>query len=379
MSPKRPFLNLVALALVVGGATAVTASTATGTAPAKPVIGKPVAQPSQAAAGKRFAVSFRVTRAGTSTPFTAGKMTVDASIAGQEVAHAASFRGGTVRLSLVVPADAAGKTLKVKVTIKVGGKTVTRVATFRIQGAPTPSLSIGDLTGAEGNAGTTTFSFTVTLSAASTKTVTVDYATADGTATAPSDYAAASGKLTFQPGEKVKTIPVGVVGDLAIEPDETFTVTLSNASGATIAKATATGTITNDDTASPVTAGGYKGATQEGNFVFFSVLPSRMITGFRVNNVSEDCGGGKVSGSVSWGTLAFPIASNGSFTAQGSWTGSDKQGDVEWTSETWQITGLFATATTATGTLSMSDELNYQGAHYRCSSGTVTWSATFQG
>ncbi len=378
MGHRRPFLSLVALALVVGVATAMAASTATGTAPGKPVIGKPVTVPGQPVAGKRFTVSFKVMRAGTITPFTIGKMTMDPSIAGQVVAHTGSFRGGTARLSLVVPANAAGKQLKVKLTIKAGSKSTTKVATFRIQGAPTPSLSIGDVTAAEGNTGTTTFSFPVTLSTASTQAVSVNYTTADATATIPSDYATASGTLTFQPGETAKTIPVSVVADLAVEPDETFTLTLSSQVNAKVTSATATGAITNDDTGAPVTPGAYKGATQEGNYVFFSVLGTRMITGFRANDVSEDCGNGTVSGSVNWGTLAFPIASDGSFTAAGTWTGSDKQGDVEWTSETWKIAGVFATATTVTGTLSMSDELNYKGVHYRCSSGSVTWSATLQ-
>jgi len=87
------------------------------------------------------------------------------------------------------------------------------------------------------------------LSAASTSTVTVAYATANGTATAGSDYTAQSGTLTFSAGQTSKTISVVVNGDTTVEPNETFTVTLSGASGATIARATATGTITNDDTA----------------------------------------------------------------------------------------------------------------------------------
>ena len=111
-------------------------------------------------------------------------------------------------------------------------------------------ISIGDFSLAEGNAGQTAFRFTVTLDQAQTAPVTVDYSTADGTATAPSDYTATSGTLTFAAGETAKTVTVQVNGDTAVEPDETLTVNLANAVGsATIADAQAVGTIGNDDRA----------------------------------------------------------------------------------------------------------------------------------
>ena len=110
-----------------------------------------------------------------------------------------------------------------------------------------PSLSIADASLAEGGSGTRVMTFTASLSAASGQTVTVDYATADGTAVAGSDYTAASGTLTFTPGQTQQTIDVTVSGDTLVELDEAFTVTLSSASNATIADASAMGTITNDD------------------------------------------------------------------------------------------------------------------------------------
>src|SRR2546430_2538583 len=113
-----------------------------------------------------------------------------------------------------------------------------------------PTISINDVSLAEGNSGTTSFVFTVSLSNASSQTITVTYATADGTATtADNDYVAANGTLTFNPGDTSKTITVTVNGDTKFEPDETFTVTLSGATNATIAKAVGTGTIQNDDAA----------------------------------------------------------------------------------------------------------------------------------
>ena len=135
------------------------------------------------------------------------------------IRHRSRSKGGTARLAFVVPANAAGDLLKVKVTIKAGRQSATKVATFRVQERPKPSLSIGDASAPEGNAGTTTPSFPVTLSAPSTQTVSVSYGTADGTATAGGDYTTASGTLTFSPGETAKTIIVAVVGDTAVEQD----------------------------------------------------------------------------------------------------------------------------------------------------------------
>jgi hypothetical protein len=121
---------------------------------------------------------------------------------------------------------------------------------------PLPTLSIDDVAGNEGNAGTAAASFTVTLSAAAAGPVTVNYATADGTGTAGTDYLATSGTLTFAAGQTTKTITVTVNGDTAVEPTETFSVTLSTPSAATIAKATGAGTITNDDVAPAPPGGG---------------------------------------------------------------------------------------------------------------------------
>ena len=92
-----------------------------------------------------------------------------------------------------------------------------------------------------------TLEFAVTLSRAASETVTVDFATADGTAAAGKDYTAANGTLTFAAGETAKTVSVAVLDDAHDEGEETLTLTLSNASGARIADDTATGTIENAD------------------------------------------------------------------------------------------------------------------------------------
>src|SRR5256885_3243288 len=119
---------------------------------------------------------------------------------------------------------------------------------------PLPSLSINNVTVTEGNTGTTNANFIVTLSPASSRTVTVNYATADGTANAPTDYVAIpTTTLTFNPGETTKSISVLVNGDTLDEGNETFTVTLSNPTNATLSTGTGTGTITNDDAPPNVT------------------------------------------------------------------------------------------------------------------------------
>ncbi len=106
--------------------------------------------------------------------------------------------------------------------------------------------SVSDPTTSEGN-GSKDLNFTVTLSAASTQTVTVDYATADGTATAGSDYGPLAGTLTFKPGQLSKTVSVPVIGDTTPELDETVYLRLSGGKNATIAGGEGTGTIKNDD------------------------------------------------------------------------------------------------------------------------------------
>jgi Calx-beta domain len=114
-----------------------------------------------------------------------------------------------------------------------------------------PVLSIGDVTVTQSNSGTTSAVFTVTLSMASTQAITVNYATADGTGTTGGDYQAASGTLTFNPGDISKTITVLVNGDAAFDPAETFFVNLSNAvssaGNTAIAKSQGTGTIVNNN------------------------------------------------------------------------------------------------------------------------------------
>src|SRR5207244_4128568 len=156
-------------------------------------------------------------------------------------------------------------------TVTLSGATNATIAkaigTGTIQNDDAPAvLSIDDVVKPEGTTsstppGTTAFPFTVSLSNPSGQTITVNYATGNvsaigntscaGSNSGSPDYISQSGTLTFAPGETSKPVTVLVCADTAFEPDETFTVTLSGATNATIAKAVGTGTIQNDDALPP--------------------------------------------------------------------------------------------------------------------------------
>ena len=109
------------------------------------------------------------------------------------------------------------------------------------------SLSVGDAVIVEGNQGTQYALVSVNLNAPSNRTVTVNYATADGSARAGSDYAAASGRLTFAPGVTNKTVAVPVFGDRMFEATESFSIRLSGAQRASIGDATGVIAIIDDE------------------------------------------------------------------------------------------------------------------------------------
>ena len=107
------------------------------------------------------------------------------------------------------------------------------------------ALSVADARAEEG--ADETIDFAVSLSRAASGTVEVSYATADGTATAGEDYTRSGGTLSFDPGETEKTVRVPVLDDAVDEGEETFTLRLTNASGAVVADGEAIGTIENSD------------------------------------------------------------------------------------------------------------------------------------
>jgi hypothetical protein len=126
-------------------------------------------------------------------------------------------------------------------TITAGGQT------FTVRQDTLPVLSINNAVINEGNSGETHFSFTVNLSLASSKTVSVNFATVDGTAVAGEDYSPANGTITFAPGETSKNVTVRVAGDYQVEANETFFINLTGAINAAVESEQGTGMILNDD------------------------------------------------------------------------------------------------------------------------------------
>ena len=135
--------------------------------------------------------------------------------------------------------------------------------TIRNNEGRAPTVSVADAQATEGPGAM--MDFAVKLDRALEDTVTVDYATADGTATAGADYTTTSGTLTFAPGDQRKTISVPIAQDAVEDDGETLTLTLSNISGAKLADAQATGTIRNN--APPTGAPTISGTPQVGEIL----------------------------------------------------------------------------------------------------------------
>jgi len=201
------------------------------------------------------------------------------------VAHAGSVNNA---LQSAITYDAAGNRSNYTIT---GGATV-------------PSLSIADASVTEGG----NLVFTVTRAGATGIAISVNYATANGTAVAGSDYTAASGTLTFAVGETSKTITVATTDDTAVESNETLTIALSNpTSGATLNRTTATGTIIDND-ATPISfAISNAAAVVEGGTLAYTVTKSG-TTGLPISVNYATANGSATAGSdytATSGTLTF--------------------------------------------------------------------------
>jgi len=182
-----------------------------------------------------------------------------------------TFLPGAASLVVSVPVT-RDSTIEADETLFLNLSNATGATIFDSQGVGTIQaddgllVSIADKTTGEGNAGFTPISFTVSLNAPAPGAVTVDYATADGSATAPLDYTAATGTVSFATGESSKTVTVQVVGETLQEPYETFLVNLSNPTGgASLGDGQAQGTITNTD-----------GATDRSRLMFHNFVTNRL-------------------------------------------------------------------------------------------------------
>jgi hypothetical protein len=167
------------------------------------------------------------------------------------------------------------------------------------------TVSAGDLSVVEGNAGPTLALLPVTVSGPTSATV--DFATSPGTATSPSDYAATSGTLTFTPSTTTLYVTVSVAGDTEVEPHESFFVELSNPQGVTIVDPQGEVTILNDDSSVTLVIGDVTSTENGGSQVFTVQLSSAVAAAVTVDFETAD---GTATANVDYGpasgTLTFP-------------------------------------------------------------------------
>jgi hypothetical protein len=173
------------------------------------------------------------------------------------------------------------------------------------------SLSINDAAVTEGNNGTVNIDFIISLSGASGQTVTVDYTTVDGTATAGIDYEAVSDELTFDPGETIQPVTIVVNSDILDELNETFFINLSNADGAAIADYQGQGTIYDDDNAGGGT-GEFTVSFQEGVDGYSGTRDTKLLSGspdsnYGSANTLEIDGSPQSSALLYWDVSSIPI------------------------------------------------------------------------
>ena len=339
------------------------------------------------------AFTFTVTRSGGTTGTSSVNYAVTGS--GANVANATDFAGsvlpsGTVSFaanesSKVITINVNGDTtvesnegFTVTISSPVGATITTATATGTINNddtAPLPALAIAatDAVKAEGNSGSTAFTFTVTRSGDTTGTSGVNYAIT-GSGANPADAtdfaggALPSGTVAFAANETSKTVTVNINGDTSVESDEAFTVTISSPVSATITTATATGAINNDDTgAVPALAiAATDAAKAEGNSgsaaFTFTITRSGDTTGISsVNYAVAGSGGGAANatdftgGVLPGGTVTFAanetskvitISVNGDTTVE-----SDEGFTVTLSSPS----GAAIATATATGTINNDD------------------------
>jgi hypothetical protein len=226
-------------------------------------------------------LSFTVTRSGS----TSGAVSVDYATADGTATGGSDYTAGsgtvsfaagetTKTITVATTDDAAqesSETVIVNLTNATGGATIADnqgVGTILDNDTP-PSISIGDASVTEGGG----LSFTVTRSGSTTGAVSVDYASADGTATAGSDYTSASGTVSFAAGETTKTVTISTTDDALQESNETVLVNLSNPTGgATISDAQGVGTINDNDT--PLTLAISDASALEGQRLTFTITVS---------------------------------------------------------------------------------------------------------
>ena len=312
-----------------------------------------------AASGKRVTVDYADTETGTAlagvdyTTVTGGSLTFEAgtttrTFAVSVIGDTLSEADETILVSLGSPTNAT-----VSSTAGTGTGTITDDETPSTLSISSPSVN-------EGNSGSKTLTYTVTLSPASGQEVTVDWTEGTGsTATSGTDYTAITGgSLTFPTGTTRREITVSVTGDTTEEPNETVVVTLSNASGATIATGTGTGTIVNDDgyllsIDSPSVAEGDSGSANLTFTVTLSAAKSQQVTVAYADAGTGTATSGTDYTAITAGVLTF-AANETSKTITVSVTGDASDEENE-TVEVTLSSAVGATISTATGTGTITD------------------------
>jgi hypothetical protein len=236
-----------------------------------------------------------VTSGGGPTPPAATAGTDYTSLPSTVLTFAPGVLSQTASVSVIGDAvvEAANESFGLSLSSPSGGAILARTKALGIilddDSTRTISLSPLAVTVAEPLAGVVNATFTVTLSADAGQTTTVNYATASGTALAGSDYTATTGTLSFEPGDRTKTIAVPVLSDSLVESTETFTLTLSGPTNGTIGAGAGTATATITDSLSQIP------------MAFFTITPCRIV------DTRSPAPGSPLAGGVA---RTFPIVGN---------------------------------------------------------------------
>lgn len=237
-----------------------------------------------------------------------------------------------------------------------------------ISGLPKPDLLVSDSSTEEGNSGTKMLEFAVTLAKPTPLAVTVAFATRDGSAKAGSDYAAASGRLTFKPGETRKVVPVTIMGDEVVEENETFSFALAEPVNARLGRGAGTGTITNEDVPKPK-AGRYNGTTSQGRTISYDLNAQLTVVTGLVVYLDVSCPSvGLVLPNEPLELPALPVGPDWRFGMTDS--ASDSDGSI-----TLTFAGTLGIDGPSTGTIRVDLVVNTVIGPVSCSTGDVSWTA----
>jgi uncharacterized protein len=226
-------------------------------------------------------------------------------------------------LDVILPADANGAaTLQIRImTTNANGNDewvgIDNIVVSSQAGAGGGTLSIDNAAVYEGDAGNTPISFTVTRAGGSTGVATADYTISFGSGNFDAgvdDFAVGqllTGSVSFADGETTQTIVLNIDGDVGPEGDEDFTVTLSNASGAALADAAATGTIVNDDGPPPLVTVGDVSVTELDSGTSLMTFTVTRTGGTHAFSVDYDTADGTATAGQDYvatsGTLDFAV------------------------------------------------------------------------